>query len=77
MTTPFIGPDGETRCEWCGGAPEFLDYHDFYKSHANLRTRNSSFTPTSSADGKHSHLRLQALPSPVYALNTKHSCKVW
>lgn len=28
MTTPFIGPDGETRCEWCGGAPEFLDYHD-------------------------------------------------
>ena len=28
MTTNFIGPDGDTRCRWCGGAPEFLDYHD-------------------------------------------------
>jgi DNA-3-methyladenine glycosylase I len=24
----FIGPDGGHRCRWCGGAPEFLDYHD-------------------------------------------------
>ncbi|MBC8025943.1 MAG: DNA-3-methyladenine glycosylase I [Steroidobacteraceae bacterium] len=22
------GPDGGHRCRWCGGAPEFLDYHD-------------------------------------------------
>lgn len=28
MAEPFIGPDGESRCRWCGGAPEFLDYHD-------------------------------------------------
>ncbi|WP_428610359.1 DNA-3-methyladenine glycosylase I [Sedimenticola sp.] len=28
MTTPFVGPDGKTRCLWCGAAPEFLDYHD-------------------------------------------------
>lgn len=28
MTTEFVGPDGEPRCRWCGGAPEFLDYHD-------------------------------------------------
>ncbi len=28
MTTEFIGPDGQPRCRWCGGAPEFLDYHD-------------------------------------------------
>ncbi|MGD2119701.1 MAG: DNA-3-methyladenine glycosylase I [Chromatiales bacterium] len=28
MTTPFIAPDGKPRCQWCGGAPEFLDYHD-------------------------------------------------
>jgi len=25
---PFIGPDGEPRCRWCGAAPEFLPYHD-------------------------------------------------
>ncbi|MCH8178435.1 MAG: DNA-3-methyladenine glycosylase I [Proteobacteria bacterium] len=25
---PFIGPDGQARCRWCGGAPEFLPYHD-------------------------------------------------
>lgn len=24
----FMGPDGRHRCRWCGGAPEFLDYHD-------------------------------------------------
>jgi DNA-3-methyladenine glycosylase I len=30
MTTKrtFMGPDGGPRCRWCGGAPEFLDYHD-------------------------------------------------
>ena len=28
MSDPFIGPDGHPRCRWCGGAPEFLDYHD-------------------------------------------------
>lgn len=27
MTT-FVGPDGKPRCRWCGGAPEFLPYHD-------------------------------------------------
>ncbi|MGP9764309.1 DNA-3-methyladenine glycosylase I [Halomonas sp. AOP13-D3-9] len=24
----FIAPDGHPRCQWCGGAPEFLPYHD-------------------------------------------------
>ncbi|WP_386080407.1 DNA-3-methyladenine glycosylase I [Vreelandella sp. F11] len=24
----FIAPDGHSRCQWCGGAPEFLPYHD-------------------------------------------------
>jgi DNA-3-methyladenine glycosylase I len=28
MTTMFVGPDGKTRCRWCGAAPEFLAYHD-------------------------------------------------
>ena len=28
MTTTFVGPDGKPRCQWCGAAPEFLDYHD-------------------------------------------------
>ncbi|NQY65532.1 MAG: DNA-3-methyladenine glycosylase I [Alteromonadaceae bacterium] len=28
MNEPFIAPDGQIRCRWCGGAPEFLDYHD-------------------------------------------------
>ncbi|MGC4061230.1 MAG: DNA-3-methyladenine glycosylase I [Aquabacterium sp.] len=28
MNEPFIGPDGHARCRWCGGAPEFLGYHD-------------------------------------------------
>ncbi|TQL66769.1 DNA-3-methyladenine glycosylase I [Nocardioides albertanoniae] len=26
--TPFLAPDGQTRCAWAGGAPEFLEYHD-------------------------------------------------
>ena len=25
---PYVGPDGLPRCRWCGGAPEFLSYHD-------------------------------------------------
>jgi DNA-3-methyladenine glycosylase I len=28
MSTTIAGPDGRTRCSWCGAAPEFLDYHD-------------------------------------------------
>lgn len=28
MTDLYCGPDGRPRCLWCGGAPEFLDYHD-------------------------------------------------
>jgi DNA-3-methyladenine glycosylase I len=28
MTTPVIGPDGEPRCPWSFGAPDFLAYHD-------------------------------------------------
>lgn len=28
MSDPFVGPDGRPRCRWCGGAPEFLPYHD-------------------------------------------------
>ncbi|OBA00884.1 DNA-3-methyladenine glycosylase I [Halomonas sp. G11] len=28
MTSNFIAPDGYPRCQWCGGAPEFLPYHD-------------------------------------------------
>ncbi|MCU7906764.1 MAG: DNA-3-methyladenine glycosylase I [Candidatus Thiodiazotropha sp. (ex Epidulcina cf. delphinae)] len=28
MSTMIIGPDGKSRCRWCGAAPEFLDYHD-------------------------------------------------
>ncbi|GAA4399819.1 DNA-3-methyladenine glycosylase I [Tsukamurella soli] len=24
----FLGPDGDPRCGWAGGAPEFLGYHD-------------------------------------------------
>lgn len=23
-----MGPDGKSRCPWCGSAPEFLGYHD-------------------------------------------------
>jgi DNA-3-methyladenine glycosylase I len=22
------GPDGHSRCWWCLGAPEYIDYHD-------------------------------------------------
>lgn len=28
MTTTIPGPDGQPRCQWCGAAPEFFDYHD-------------------------------------------------
>lgn len=28
MNDLFVGPDGLSRCRWCGGAPEFLAYHD-------------------------------------------------
>lgn len=28
MSTTFVGPDGKSRCQWCGAAPEFLHYHD-------------------------------------------------
>jgi len=28
LSTHFTGPDGHPRCRWCGGAPEFLGYHD-------------------------------------------------
>jgi DNA-3-methyladenine glycosylase I len=27
-TSLYVGPDGASRCRWCAGAPEFLDYHD-------------------------------------------------
>ncbi|MDO6726835.1 DNA-3-methyladenine glycosylase I [Cognatishimia sp. 1_MG-2023] len=28
MTELYLAPDGETRCQWAGSAPDFLDYHD-------------------------------------------------
>ncbi|XQU08384.1 DNA-3-methyladenine glycosylase I [Halomonas sp. LY9] len=28
MASDFIAPDGHPRCQWCGGAAEFLPYHD-------------------------------------------------
>lgn len=28
MSTTIVGPDGKSRCRWCGAAPEFLSYHD-------------------------------------------------
>ncbi len=28
MGKTFIGPDGQTRCNWANSAAEFLDYHD-------------------------------------------------
>lgn len=28
MGKTIIGPDGKSRCRWCGAAPEFLVYHD-------------------------------------------------
>lgn len=28
MSNTILGPDGKSRCRWCGAAPEFLGYHD-------------------------------------------------
>lgn len=28
MSATIVGPDGKSRCHWCGAAPEFLHYHD-------------------------------------------------
>lgn len=28
MSKTIKGADGKSRCEWCGAAPELLDYHD-------------------------------------------------
>ncbi len=28
MSATIVGPDGKSRCRWCGAAPEFLTYHD-------------------------------------------------
>jgi DNA-3-methyladenine glycosylase I len=28
MGKTIVGPDGKSRCRWCGAAPEFLGYHD-------------------------------------------------
>jgi DNA-3-methyladenine glycosylase I len=28
MNKTIAGPDGQSRCQWCGSAPEFLSYHD-------------------------------------------------
>ena len=28
MSATIAGPDGQSRCRWCGAAPEFFDYHD-------------------------------------------------
>jgi DNA-3-methyladenine glycosylase I len=28
MNATIVGPDGKSRCRWCGAAPGFLDYHD-------------------------------------------------
>lgn len=28
MSTTITGPDGRSRCSWCGAAAEFLGYHD-------------------------------------------------
>ena len=28
MSATIAGPDGKSRCRWCGAAPEFLAYHD-------------------------------------------------
>lgn len=28
MNDLYVGPDGQSRCRWCGSAPEFLGYHD-------------------------------------------------
>jgi DNA-3-methyladenine glycosylase I len=28
MSKTFVGPDGKSRCHWCGATPEYLAYHD-------------------------------------------------
>jgi DNA-3-methyladenine glycosylase I len=28
MRATIVGPDGRSRCRWCGAAPDFLGYHD-------------------------------------------------
>jgi DNA-3-methyladenine glycosylase I len=28
VSATILGPDGKSRCQWSGAAPEFLDYHD-------------------------------------------------
>jgi DNA-3-methyladenine glycosylase I len=28
LSATIAGPDGKSRCRWCGAAPEFLRYHD-------------------------------------------------
>jgi DNA-3-methyladenine glycosylase I len=28
MSATMTGPDGQSRCQWCGAAPDFLAYHD-------------------------------------------------
>ena len=28
MSATILGPDGKSRCGWCGAAPEYMDYHD-------------------------------------------------
>lgn len=28
MSSTIPGPDGKSRCSWCGAAPEFFAYHD-------------------------------------------------
>jgi len=28
MSATIVGPDSQLRCQWCGAAPEFLEYHD-------------------------------------------------
>jgi DNA-3-methyladenine glycosylase I len=28
MSATIVGPDGKSRCRWCGAAPAFLAYHD-------------------------------------------------
>lgn len=28
MSSTIVGPDGKSRCHWCGAVPEFLNYHD-------------------------------------------------
>jgi|SRR5690606_22731240 DNA-3-methyladenine glycosylase I len=28
MSSPFVGPDGKIRCNWCSATPEYIAYHD-------------------------------------------------